>query len=156
MKQITLAEYNKIHSDRRSVWTTERDDLPDWAEKRHLYMGKRTMMSGDGTCSLLIEGLSFEIIDDTPQTRIPYTIDNSGLCDRIYQGHECVAEVVNGSRAKELIDAANATPDLLEALRECITEGGAACMNTGQKSRRLDAISRIARNAISKATGETP
>ena len=49
-----------------------------------------------------------------------------------------------------------AAPELLVALRECITEEGAACMNTGQKSRRLDAISRIARNAISKATGETP
>lgn len=66
MKQITLAEYNKIGKDFRSIWTTERDDLPDWPEKRHLYMGKRTMMSGDGSCTLLIEGLSFEIIDDRP------------------------------------------------------------------------------------------
>jgi hypothetical protein len=27
-------------------------------------MGKRTMMSGDGTCRLLIEGLSFVIVDE--------------------------------------------------------------------------------------------
>jgi len=66
MKQITLSEYNKIGPDFRGVWTTERDDLPDWPQKRHLYMGKRTMMSGDGSCTLLIEGLSFEIIDDPP------------------------------------------------------------------------------------------
>ena len=47
-----------------------------------------------------------------------------------------------------------AAPEMLEALRECITDDGAACMNTGQKSRRLAEISRLARAAIAKAIGE--
>lgn len=40
--------------------------MPNWERDRHLYVGKRTIMSGDGTCSLLIEGLSFEIVDALP------------------------------------------------------------------------------------------
>ena len=44
---------------------SERWDLPDWAEVREKYMGKRTMMVYEenvGTC-LLVEGVGFEIID---------------------------------------------------------------------------------------------
>ena len=38
---------------------------------------------------------------------------------------------------------------LEEALRECITETpGAACYNTGKKTRRLEAINEIARAAL--------
>ncbi len=62
MQTILLSEYNKLHSDFRGVWTTERHDMPDWAEERDKYMGKRTMLS-DGC--LLVEGLGFEIIDDS-------------------------------------------------------------------------------------------
>lgn len=60
MREIKKAEYEKIHPDFRGIWTTERDDLPDWQSIRHQYVGKRTLMS-DG--SLLIEGLHFQIID---------------------------------------------------------------------------------------------
>lgn len=60
---ITLSEYEAIHPDSRGVWDTERDDLKDWPEIRHKYVGKRTMMAGDGSCTLLIEGLSFEIVE---------------------------------------------------------------------------------------------
>ncbi len=63
MKRITLREYNAIHSDFRGIWTTERTDQPDWEANRLHYMGKRTMMAGDGSCALLIEGLSFEITE---------------------------------------------------------------------------------------------
>lgn len=52
---------------------------------------------------------------------------------------------------KRLIEAA---PELLEALRECITDDGAACMNTGQKTRRLQAINKIALEAIGKVIGQ--
>lgn len=65
MRTIPLPEYNRIHPDFRGIWTTERDDQPNWARDRHLYMGKRVMMAGDGSCTLLIEGLSF-IIDESP------------------------------------------------------------------------------------------
>jgi hypothetical protein len=41
---------------------------------------------------------------------------------------------------------------LLEALQECLTDNpGAACYNTGKKTRRLEAINEIARSAIAKA-----
>ena len=64
MKQITLAEYNALHKDKRSVWDTERTDWKDWQDVRHKYMGKRTMLTwvqGSGTC-LLVEGQDFEIV----------------------------------------------------------------------------------------------
>lgn len=65
MKKITLSEYNSISEAYRGVWTTERWDIPDWAEMRKKHIGKRTMMVYDnGTC-LLVEGLSFEIVDDS-------------------------------------------------------------------------------------------
>lgn len=63
--QITLEEYNKIHPDFRGVWDTERWDLPDWAEQRERYMGKRTLLYNLNDCTcLLIEGMSFEIIEN--------------------------------------------------------------------------------------------
>jgi len=65
MRKITLSEYNSIPKDYRGIWTTERWDLPDWEKMRTTHMGKRTMMVYDkGTC-LLVEGLGFEIVDDS-------------------------------------------------------------------------------------------
>lgn len=65
MRKITLSEYNSIPDDYRGVWTVERWDLSDWAEIREKHMGKRTMMVYDnGTC-LLVEGIGFEIVDDS-------------------------------------------------------------------------------------------
>jgi len=65
MRKVTLSEYNSIPDDYRGIWTVERWDLPNWAEIREQYMGKRTMMVYDkGTC-LLVEGLGFEIVDDS-------------------------------------------------------------------------------------------
>ena len=47
------------------------------------------------------------------------------------------------------------TADLLAALEECITDDpGAACFNTGRKTRRLQAITDIARAAIARAKGQ--
>ena len=65
MKKIILSEYNAIPENYRGIWTVERWDLPDWAEIREKYIGKRTMMVNDnGTC-LLVEGIGFEIVDDS-------------------------------------------------------------------------------------------
>ena len=64
MIKITLAEYLNLPNDCRGIWTTERYDQPNWAEVRTLYIGKRTMLHNDnGVTTLLIEGLSFEIIE---------------------------------------------------------------------------------------------
>ncbi len=66
MKRITESEYNAKPRSSRDVWTTERDDWPDWPQIRHLHMGKRTMLDYDpkyGTV-LLIEGMGFEIVPD--------------------------------------------------------------------------------------------
>jgi hypothetical protein len=60
LEQITKAEWDAIHPDYKSVWTTERTDWPNWAEVREQYMGKRTLMRGG---SLGVEGISFEIIE---------------------------------------------------------------------------------------------
>ncbi len=65
MRKITLSEYNAIPEDYRGIWTVERWDIPNWAEMRKKHMGKRTMMVYDnGTC-LLVEGMGFEIVDDS-------------------------------------------------------------------------------------------
>jgi hypothetical protein len=65
MRKITLSEYNAIPENYRGIWTVERWDLPDWAEIRKRHIGKRTMMVYDkGTC-LLVEGIGFEIVDDS-------------------------------------------------------------------------------------------
>lgn len=65
MRKITLSEYNAIPEDYRGIWTVERWDLPNWAEIREKHIGKRTMMVYDnGTC-LLVEGMGFEIVDDS-------------------------------------------------------------------------------------------
>ncbi len=65
MIKITLSEYNALPKEYRGVWTTERDDLPNWAEIRDKYMGKRTMLHSDNDATvLLVEGLGFEIIDE--------------------------------------------------------------------------------------------
>lgn len=65
MRKITLSEYNAIPEDYRGIWTVERWDLLNWAEIREKHIGKRTMMVYDnGTC-LLVEGMGFEIVDDT-------------------------------------------------------------------------------------------
>lgn len=60
---ITEAQYASHPKDYRGVWTTERDDLPNWAAQRHLFMGKRTLLvaGGNGGPCLLIEGLGLEI-----------------------------------------------------------------------------------------------
>ena len=65
MIKITLSEYNAIPEDYRGIWTVERWDLPNWAELREKHMGKRTMMVYDNGICLLVEGLGFEIVDDS-------------------------------------------------------------------------------------------
>ncbi len=65
MRKITLSEYNAIPNDYRGIWTVERWDIPNWAELREKHIGKRTMMVNDnGTC-LLVEGMGFEVVDDS-------------------------------------------------------------------------------------------
>ncbi len=65
MRKITLSEYNAIPEAYRGVWTVERWDIPNWVEMREKHIGKRTMMVYDnGTC-LLVEGMGFEIVDDS-------------------------------------------------------------------------------------------
>ena len=49
-----------------------------------------------------------------------------------------------------------AAPELLEALRECVTDDGAHCFNSNKAENmraRLNAISSVARAAIAKAEG---
>ena len=60
MKDITLTakEYQAIHKDYRSVWTTERTDWAGWDMIRDQYMGKRTLMA-EGC--LFIEGMGLTI-----------------------------------------------------------------------------------------------
>jgi len=58
---ISLAEDLAIHQDYRTVWTTERTDLPNWERDRHNYVGKRTLLREGG---LEIEGISFIIKEE--------------------------------------------------------------------------------------------
>lgn len=58
LPRMTVAEYEAHHSSYRSIWSTERTDWSDWAQIRHRYIGKRTLMRHG---SLGVEGLSFVI-----------------------------------------------------------------------------------------------
>lgn len=58
---LTEGNYNAIHSDYRSVWSTERTDYPDWDSIREQYMGRRTLMRN---FALHIEGMTLVIIPD--------------------------------------------------------------------------------------------
>jgi len=60
LEKITKAEWDAIHPDYKSVWTTERTDWPNWAEVREQYMGKRTLMRGG---SLGVEGISLASVN---------------------------------------------------------------------------------------------
>ena len=64
-KLLTESEYDKIHNDYKGVWSTERDDIPNWDEMRTHYMGKRScmMLDNGGTCSV-VEGIGLKIVAD--------------------------------------------------------------------------------------------
>lgn len=66
MRKITLSEYNSIPKDYRGIWTVERWDLPNWAEiqQKNTWESSTMMVYDKGTC-LLVEGLGFEIVDDS-------------------------------------------------------------------------------------------
>jgi hypothetical protein len=67
-------------------------------------------------------------------------------------GYCCCMERKYHSEAAQ-IRADNAA--LCDALRECVTETpGAACYNTGKKTRRLEAINKIVLDALKQNSGE--
>ncbi len=66
MIRMTLSEYLRKPKDYRGEWTTQRWDIPYWAEVREKYMGKRTLITNiDGATCLVVEGMNLEIIDDS-------------------------------------------------------------------------------------------
>lgn len=81
------------------------------------------------------------------------TADHSEICQIRARGERTWGAQDDTDKANAALIAA--APDLLAALEECITDDpGEACFNTGRKTRRLQAISDIARAAIAKARGE--
>lgn len=78
MRRMLVSEYDNTHSDFRGIWNTERPNESDWADVRHLYMGKRTIMAGDGKCTLLIEGLSLALYEDADYERHLLHVDTTG------------------------------------------------------------------------------
>ena len=78
MHRMLVSEYDNTHSDFRGIWSTEHANEPDWAEVRHLYIGKRTIMAGDGKCTLLIEGLSLALYEDADYNRYLLYLGTTG------------------------------------------------------------------------------
>ena len=67
MVYVSQSRYDNTSKDFKGVWDIERWDLPNWAEQREKYMGKRTIMPPFdlfGTTCLLIEGQGMEIVSD--------------------------------------------------------------------------------------------
>ena len=63
---MTLSEYLRKPKDYRGEWTTERWDIPNWADIREKHLGKRTLMTNiNGGTYLVVEGMGLEIIDDS-------------------------------------------------------------------------------------------
>ena len=130
MRKITLSEYNSIPEAWRGIWTTERWDLPDWAGMRERHMGKRTLMVNDnGTC-LLVEGLGFEIVDDSSWKKpeeIKKEIRERYLEFRAEKGHEphfldCAIRWNDTLETQEARIALNMEPDT--------EKDGVVCFNT--------------------------
>lgn len=136
MKTITLSEYEAIHPDFKGVWNTEREDIANWPAIRHQYMGKRTMMAGNGKCELLIEGLSLNIIDDRKPSPGPWTLQNLDVYIKDYVGskttfcirdhaNHCLATIGDVDAATEPHNVANArvmfaAPELLVMLQRLL------------------------------------
>lgn len=143
MKVITLSAYNALHPDKRSVWTSERTDQPNWEAERHLYMGKRTMLDYDpknGTV-LLIEGLSLKIIDDRKPSPGPWQLQQLHVNNRGYDGwstycmrdsaNHCLAVIGDVDRATAPYNEKNAmvmaaAPELLTMLQRILD--GVLCL----------------------------
>ena len=90
MIKITLSEYNTLPKECRGICTTERDDLPNWAEIRDKHMGKRTMLHNDnGATVLLVEGLGFEIVEGDFYTR-KFCCGNSYVSREKLEGFPCL------------------------------------------------------------------
>lgn len=72
MKRMTESEYAAQPADYRSVWTTERWDLPNWERDRRLHLGKRTLLVEDVISGpvLLIEGMGLQIVSDNVSNSI--------------------------------------------------------------------------------------
>lgn len=110
--RLSEAQYALLPPDARGIWTTERDDLPGWAEVRDQYMGKRTMLSS-APCRLLIEGLGFEVIEDRHPHQALMSIANAlETLKDLYLQVEWVQtandrrQVAGVSSALDVIDAA--------------------------------------------------
>ena len=89
MIKITLSEYNALLQECRGIWTTERDDLPNWAEIRDKHMSKRTMLHNDnGATVLLVEGQGFEIVEGDFYTR-EFRCGNSYVSRKELEGFPC-------------------------------------------------------------------
>ena len=110
MIKITLSEYNALPKDCRGVWSIERDDLPNWAEIRDQHMGKRTMHHNDnGTTVLLVEGLSFEIVEEDFYTR-EFRCGNSYISRQELEGFSCpfCTKDTTDAQMQHIVDEADA------------------------------------------------
>lgn len=91
----------------------------------------------------------------------PWTITDTGEAYRpftIYSALKCVADVIASSREdvepedRANADAIAAVPEMIEALRQCITEPGAVCWRKREYAElRIKAISDLARATLAKA-----
>lgn len=110
MIRITLSEYNALPKDSRGIWTTERDDLPNWAEIRDKHMGRRTMIHYDnGATVLLVEGLSFEIVEGDFYTR-KFCCGNSYVSRQELEGFPCpfCTKETTDAQMQRIVDEADA------------------------------------------------
>jgi hypothetical protein len=92
----------------------------------------------------------------------PWYIRNNGRHDGDNTVTSKEADIceMDGGTNDDCVVRANATliaaaPELLDALRECVTDDNAACWKDDESiMRRIMYISRIAREAIAKAEGK--
>ena len=98
----------------------------------------------------------------TKHTEGPWEVERVNKADlRITAPSRHIAKLVRyGSAVEQNMDFGNAAliaaaPDMLEALKECVTQEGAFCFARDSKEyiKRLNAITEIAEAAINKAKG---
>ena len=124
----------KLSKEAQAIIKPEWDKMQDFIKETDDNMTKHT----DGPWNVSKIGNNYD------QYMI-YAEDDQAGCN--------IATGINGEANAYLIAAA---PDMLEALKECVTQEGACCFARDSKEymkRRLNAITEMAEAAINKAKG---
>ncbi|MBI9090159.1 MAG: hypothetical protein JEZ12_13165 [Desulfobacterium sp.] len=100
MIQITKEQFDSIPTDYRGVWS--REDHPELVGKKtaleNSLLGVAGLPMKDGACALVIEGISFEIIEEKKTIEPTPRITNSINYNTEWEEYKVVVRVLDGKQ----------------------------------------------------------